>query len=330
MSDLREKFFTDFCNSLTSCYNQENINTIASLLLIQLDKYELAERCTELMVQETTSEQIIKIFLGSLLTEGKSKRTVKAYADLYKMFLAEIEKPLLEVTTMDIRIWLAKRQQKVSLATLENNRAYLSSLFTFLATEDYRDDNPMIKIKPIKFNSGIKKAFSDTEIDKLRSACINDRERSLMEVLLTSGVRVEEAEQLNISDIDFTNGQVDIRAGKGNKPRKTFVSQVCLMHLKRYLVSRHDSEEALFVSKYKVRLSTRAIALELKRIAERAQVEKVHPHKFRRTFATNLFKKGMDLATIQMLMGHSEISTTMKYIVMDGDRVAAEYKKYVA
>ena len=167
------------------------------------------------------------------------------------------------------------------------------------------------------------------EIDKLRSACTNEKERAVVEFLLSTGVRVDEMCKMDVSDVSMTEMTVHVRHGKGGKERITYITPVAVERLSKYLAKRKESD-ILFPNKDGNRMTTWGIRWILKQVAKRAGVEDVHPHRFRRTFATGLAKRGMDVREIQTLLGHSNINTTLEYICTDTEGVKASYRKYIA
>ena len=198
-----------------------------------------------------------------------------------------------------------------------------------MTSEEIIDKNPMQKIKPIKYEKIVKKPFNDVEIDNLRSSCETLRERAEFELLMSSGVRVSELGGLNISDVNFDTLEVLVKNGKGGKSRVTYMNDITKYHLIKYLTSRSDNNQCLFITRNLTRLSKSAAEGDLRRIGNRANVDNVHPHRCRRTFATNLAKSGMDLATIQMLMGHSDINVTKSYVALDKSYIKNQYNKYI-
>lgn len=166
------------------------------------------------------------------------------------------------------------------------------------------------------------------ELDTLRGACTTLRERAELELLISCGVRANELCQMNREDINFISHEVTVLKGKGGKQRVTYINDVCIAYLQKYLDSRQDDAAALFVNKSGKRVSVGALESDLRTLGEKAKVKNVHPHRCRRTFATALSKRGMDVGTIQQLMGHSNINTTMQYITLPGGRIKNEYERF--
>lgn len=325
--DCRDNLLLKIKGCMASKFSPDDTRYIIDVLTREIGNYNVTEKSTELATQDQSTETVLQMFAGSLLTSGKSKNTVKLYITILRRFNHYANKPLIEVNTFDIRMWLAKLQQTVSLRTCENYRAYLSSFYQWCVNEDIIAKNPMAKITPIKYEDSVRLPFNDVEIDSLRSSCKTLRERAELEVFLSSGARASELCAMNRSDIDLNTLTVVITEGKGNKQRTTYINDVCKRHLSEYLASRTDNDECLFYSREHKRITKNSIENDLKRIGKRANVSNVHPHRCRRTFATSLSKKGMTAPSIQKLMGHSNINTTMEYISLDDQFIKNEYRR---
>lgn len=333
MSDYREQFLQSVQQILISNIdNPATAGTISDKIAILLGDYELTKRCTEIVPLDTINEKLIKRYCACLAVDGKSEKTIYQYRRSITLLSGFLNKPFPEMKTYDIRFYLATEKERgISERTLENLRANLSAFFQWLTIDEVIDKNPMIKIKPIKYDDEIREAFSDVEIDKLRSACENDKERALIEFLLSTGVRVTELSEMNISDVDLRNLTVHVRHGKGGKERITYTTAVAAERLNKYLTSRSEqTSNYVFCNNAHDRICPGGIRFILNRIAKRADVTNVHPHRFRRTFATGLAHRGMDVREIQKLLGHSNINTTLEYICTDTEGVKASYRKYIA
>lgn len=214
----------------------------------------------------------------------------------------------------------------MSNRTLDGVRAILVAFYGWMAGEEYINKNPCSSIKPIKYQAEIRLPFTSIEIDKLRSACKNLKERAIVELLLASGVRVAEFCDLNVEDINFVDDRVRIRHGKGNKERYTYLNDLAKEHLMKYLDDRTSG--TLFLTSRKERYTKGGVRYLLHSIGDRAGVDDVHPHRFRRTFATMLASRGMPIQEIQKLMGHSNINTTMVYVSLSDADTKYAYKKF--
>lgn len=335
--DLKSEFMRDFELTLLPDFTPDQINIIKNQLLVSLGQYDLVKKTREIIPYDNTNEIIIKNFVGCLLIAGKSPKTAKQYAYEVRRFADFKGKKLTEVTAMDLKEYMAYQLavKKVAKTTANNTKNYLSAFFTWLQEEGYVEVNPCATIKSVKQEQKIKEIFSEVELDRMRSLDLNSRNRALIEVLLSTGARIEEICALNQSDIDFQNLTVLIRGGKGGKDRITYLSKVAAYHLKIYLSERKDSIPALFLNypnrevKYQDRITEDGVRNILRDIGHSLGIEKCHPHKFRRTLATSLYKKGMDLHEIQQILGHTSISVTMEYIVADNTMVQHSYNKFM-
>lgn len=326
----REVFVRNLTNALLEdSLSPDMVRKVVDTVVLQLKDYSIDNICTTLALSETEDSQLIKLYIGTILTEGKSMTTAYAYQrSIYRM-LNFIKKPLKDINVFDIRIYLAHKQQNASKSYTENERSYMSAFFKWLFDEEFIERNPMSKIKPVKFTRDLKYPLSSVEVDKLRSACKTLRDRAMIEMLLSSGVRVSELGNLDITDVNFDRLEVTVRHGKGDKNRVTVMSDVAKCHLKAYLESRTDDTNYLFITKHKTRLTKGSVRNALHGIANTAKVQNVHPHRCRRTFATLLAKKGVPITTIQALLGHVDINTTKRYITLDNDAIRHEIMRYI-
>lgn len=274
--------------------------------------------------------KIEKRFRASLLVDGKSEGTVYQYIRTIHKLTNVIYKPYPEMGIYDVRFFLASEQERgISNRTRENTRANLSAFFQWMVNDEIIPKNPIAALKTIKYKDEVRKPFSEVEIDALRSSCKQIKERAIIELLLSTGVRVSELVNIQIQDVNFDNLSVHVTHGKGNKERMTYTTPVCIKHLLNYLSTRNDNLTYLLINKNHEPLSDGGIRYILKTIAKRANVNDVHPHRFRRTFATGLAKRGMKVEEIRDLLGHSDLNTTMRYVYMDDSNVKSSYSKYM-
>jgi site-specific recombinase XerD len=311
-------------------FTPEQVSMISDIVTRVANDYELTPRCTELAVLDDSNTKLLKRYLASLTLNGLSKNTVYAYMRTLVRLSETMKMNYVDMGVYEIRYYLAcEKQRGISMRSVENTRANISAFFQWLSSEEVIPKNPCANIRPIQYSVKERKAFSDVEIDALRSACTNTRDRALIELLLSSGVRVSELASLEVGDVDFTSGKIVVRHGKGSKLRFTFLDSVAIHHLKEYLTSRPEKDAtSLFLSKHHLPLTKSGVRTILSAIAVRAGVENVHPHRFRRTFATKLAARGMKLQDIQKLMGHSNPSTTMEYIAISTDQLENSYKSH--
>lgn len=330
-NDYRMSIIRTVETELVNHFAPEQVNLISHVLTKALADYEIAERCTSIEPYDDSNEQILKRYAACLLVYGKSEGTLKQYIRTCRKLYEAVGKPYTEMNANDVLYFLAKEMERgIKDQTRENQRANISAFFQWMTAEEIIPKNPIAQVKPIKCHKEVKTAFSDVEIDALRGACKSLKERALIEFLLSTGVRVNEVATMNVQDINKEELSVHVVHGKGNKERLTYTTTVAMKHLLAYLHDRKEDGDRLFYNKFHNPISTKGIGHILNTIAERAGVEDVYPHRFRRTFATNLSRRGMPLQEIQILMGHSNTNTTMQYIATDDSRMNASYKKYTA
>ena len=215
--------------------------------------------------------------------------------------------------------------------SLNNKRSSISSFFSWLADEEYIDKDPTRKVKKIKVTKKKKKAFTSDELERMRIACTDIRDRALIEMLAYTGCRVSELSNINLNGIDFTRKKVRI-IGKGDKERTVFISDQAMIYLNRYLETRQDNNISLFVSKrYPYdRLRKDGIERIVRDLGRSCNVY-AHPHKFRRTLCTQLIKRGMPIQNVAILLGHADINMTAgTYYDASDDMIEYEYIRYAA
>lgn len=331
MTDYREELLNRTMLMLQDA-GVEDLDKIKTIMIQSIGDYEISERCIDLAIIDDSNIKIIKMFLATKKIEGGSVQTAKTRWYIIKKFNDDVNKPFSEVTTFDILRWLANEQQRVSLSTTESYRTVICSLFTWMVQNGFIQKNPMETIKPIKHPKVLKTTFTPVEVDALKCACKKKVERAMIELLLSSGLRCKELCNMKWSDINFTTKDIKVIEGKGNKNRMTMMDDVTKKYLLEYKNSLNYESEYVFAVKYRgvvKQRTTDSVWLKLKSIGKRAGVNDVHPHKFRHTFATTLYKRGLDVRMIQKLLGHSNINTTMVYIESDTDMLRDAYKKCI-
>ena len=221
-------------------------------------------------------------------------------------------------------------ENKSSMVTVDNYRRILNSFYGYCVTNGLLYKNPILKINAIKRVKKIKQAYSYEEIIFLRENLNTLRDKAIFELLLSSGMRVGDLVKLNHKDLNMNECAVIVH-GKGDKEREVFFNELAKVSINRYLESRVDTNPALFVSLHSPyhRLGISGVETMLRELGKRSGVNKVHPHRFRRHFATQMIRKGVHIEQVQQLLGHAEIETTQMYIVNDEDEIAYNHKRYV-
>lgn len=329
--DLREQIIQKIMQALDGRTDAGTADIVQDILLIELNNYEIQERCTDVVLADDSADRMLKKFLATKRIEGIAESTLLRYAEENKKLIRFLGKPLYEVSTYDIRFYLSYRREnsgkKLGNRTLDGMRRCYSSFFSWLSAEGLIGRNPCAAIKQIKYRKEVKKPYSAAEMEKLRRACTNKRDLALLDFLYCTGCRVSEVARLNIDDIDFENMECTV-LGKGNKERTVYLSEVAAMNLGEYLASREDGNEALFTGKGTERLGKNGIEVLLKRLGKKAGVINVHPHRYRRTLATNLLDRGMNIQDVAVILGHADLKTTQVYCYISQKNVKNAYSKY--
>lgn len=330
---MKNEFITNVLAKMMGTLTQEQCGGLKTVLYMELQEYELEKRCTELLDLDQSYIHYLQLFLARKKTEGKSDRTIEQYKLHLTAMLQCLNMAVDKITENDLFVYLAKykKDRGVSNAYLDNIRLVFSTFFTWLNAKGYIPKNPTAGLEPIKVEKKIKQPFTDEELEKLRRICEQERDLALIEFLYSTGVRVSELVALNRQDIDFYGKNVVVY-GKGSKERETYLTATSCLHLKAYLNSRSDSNEALFVSARAphTRLTVAGVEKMLRRIGKDAGVQKVHPHRFRRTMATNVLKKGMALEEVKELLGHTKLDTTMIYCTVSRENVKHSHQKHMS
>ena len=318
-------------------FDMELLKTISTKeSIFKLNDYQYPgsiERKIELSKEEVlnNNRKLLKIFLRQKIRNGCSMKTIENYRMHITIFLYDILKPIYEISSVDIYNYLDKYRlsHKVSNNTLDNIRRVLNSFFEFLEEEDVIIKSPCRKIHKIKGDLIIKQPFLEEEVELIRDVCPTMRELALVDFLNSSGVRVTECSNLNISDISLSTKE-GIVFGKGGKERIIYFDARAKIHLEKYLASRDDGLPALFVSAglpYR-RLTKCGIEHVISELGKAAGVTNAYPHRFRRTLATRLIEKGVPIEQVQKILGHSKLETTLIYAKVNQYDVKRNHERF--
>lgn len=304
------------------------LHEVLTHVLWNLDVVESENAST----QQLSNFELMESFLAAKRVEGCSEKTLKYYRATINRLLLKLTIHLTEVTTDDLRQYLAdyQRGSTCTKANIDNIRRILSSFFAWLEDENYILKSPVRRIHKIKTSKTVKETYSDEALEMIRDSCTNIRDLAMVDLLASTGMRVGELVHLNIADIDFENREC-IVFGKGNKERPVYFDARTKIHLRNYVNGRKDDNPALFVSLLKPykRLEISGVEIRIRKIGRRLGLEKVHPHKFRRTLATRAIDKGMPIEQVQQLLGHAQIDTTMQYAMVSQNNVKLSHRKYI-
>lgn len=321
--DAKISFTGRLTSALAGTVTVEQMETIRRELMNILDEYEMKEIGTE-----TGEDDLLECYLSAMQVECRSKLTIERYRYVIGRMMQQVKVPTKRITVYHLRSYIAEEKNRgVSDSTLEGIRQVFSGYFNWLQRECLIEKNPMANLGTIKCAKREKKSYTEVELEKLNMNCETVRDRAIINFLASTGCRISEMTGLDRDAVDLERLECDVH-GKGNKERTVYLSEVAAMLLKEYLESRKDEDPALFVNRYGERIKPGGVREMLNRVAEAAGVEHVHPHKFRRTLATELTRHGMPIQEVARILGHDKLDTTMRYVVMNKEDVRASYRRY--
>lgn len=310
------------------------MNTILTENQMKMLEQVLTKHLSGVIAAETEQKdfELLPAFIAAKRVEGCSEKSLRYYESTIRNMLEAVSKPEKQITTEDLRSYLDTYQRRgtVSKVTLDNVRRILSTFFSWLEDEDYIVKSPVRRIHKVKTGKTVKETYTDESLELMRDYCDNPRDLAMIDLLASTGIRVGELVKLNRADVDFENREC-IVFGKGNKERKVYFDARTKIHLQKYLASRTDDNEALFVSLIKPfdRLQISGVEIRLRKIGRELGIHKTHPHKFRRTLATMAIDKGMPIEQVQQLLGHQSIDTTLQYAMVNQANVKNSCKKFI-
>jgi integrase/recombinase XerD len=330
---MKELVKLEIMNAMNATLNFQQMAMLEKVIHQSFHDVEITNQNKENQHFIDNNESILNLFISSKKVEGCSEKSLKYYFSTIDSLLKKLSKKVTEISTNDLRVYLSEYQElkNSSKVTIDNIRRIFSSFFSFLEDEDYILKSPVRRIHKVKTGKIIKEVLSDEEIEVLRDNCKEIRDLTLIEILCSTGIRVGELVKINRKDIDFHERSC-IVTGKGNKEREVYFDARTKIHLKHYLETRTDDNEALFVSLSKPhqRLSIGGIENILRKLGQKTQINKVHPHKFRRTLATMAIDKGMPIEQVQKLLGHVKIDTTLHYAMVNQSNVKIAHRKFIS
>ena len=324
---MKKEIITEVLQRMLPYLNNQQLDQLKSTVDSVLTKYEIAD---DSIIQ--SSEELVSKFIEAKRIEGCSEKTLIYYRKTISDMLSGIEKEAMHITTEDLRKYLTNYQEKknISKVTVDNIRRILSSFFSWLEDEDYVLKSPIRRIHKVKTASTVKETYTDEALEQMRDGCSELRDLAMIDILASTGMRVGEMVLLNRNDINF-NERECVVLGKGNKQRIVYFDARTKIHLQNYLESRTDNDEALFVTLKSphTRLTIGGVEVRIRELGKSLGMNKVHPHKFRRTLATVAIDKGMPIEQLQQLLGHKRIDTTLQYAMVKQSNVKNAHRKYI-
>ena len=324
MIDAKISFVEQLKEELKDQLTMEQISRMMSAAYRILDRFEMSEIPDE----ETETDDMLNSYVSALKVECRSQKTIDRYVYIIGKLMDFAKVPTRRVSVHHLRNFLTQEKERgICENTLEGYREIFSAYFNWLQRESLIDKNPCVNLGVIKVPKKEKKTYTDAELERLNWFCGNIRNRAILHFLRSTGCRISEVTELNRDAVNLEALECVVH-GKGNKERTVYLDEVAGMLLQQYLNERKDDVPALFVNRFGDRLKPGGVRVMLNELAEKAQVEHVHPHKFRRTLATDLTRHGMPIQEVAKILGHEKLDTTMKYVVLNKDDIKASYRRF--
>lgn len=320
-----------------------SVSAVKDILVAAMHDYDLKkiEETALSTADGSSTERLWNYYCIGKLGANKSDGTLEQYRRVVYQLCGFVKKELNMITSEDIQYYLVMYRKifKIKDSTMESRRLYLSSVFSYLYKHKKIADNPMVVIEPIAYKKCVKVPLSEEEIERIRVACSNERELAIVEFFLSTGVRVSELCSIKLEDVDFINNRCKV-LGKGNKERFVYFTGKCKVRLEEYLKSRkditwnganwiHKINTPLFASmdKNAHKMHKSGVSLIVKELSKKAGVLRLHCHLFRATFATNLAKMGVDINIIAHALGHANLNTVSRYVLLTEEQIDYALKR---
>ena len=330
--NMKETVIQAVLDGMRVVLTEKQLELLTDVTRKALSECEITPKATEEEQRNKENAELLGAFISSKKVEGCSVKTIHYYESSIEKLIATINKNVCDIETNDIRCYLAEQQEQrgLSKVTIDNLRRIYSSFFSWLEDEDYITKSPVRRIHKVRTDALVKEVLTDENIEVLRDSCQEIRDVAMVDLLLSTGMRVGELVKINREDIDFHERQCVV-FGKGNKEREVYFNARTKIHLKKYLEQRTDANPALFVSLRAphTRLTISGVEVRLRQLGKKVNLNKVHPHKFRRTLATMAIDKGMPIEQVQKMLGHVKIDTTLHYAMVNQANVKMAHRKYI-
>lgn len=330
---MKKELIFEVCRLMNPHLSVEQNIRLEKTLYQVFSNFSIPDFSSDMTTDEKENNiALINQFISAKKIEGCSDNTLKYYSNTLTNLISSVQKNICNITTNDLRVYLSNYQNShnTSKVTLDNIRRIMSSFFTWLEDEDYILKSPVRRIHKVKTTQIVKETLSDENLEQLRDKCTHPRDLAIVDLLISTGIRVGELVKMNRSDVNFTERECVV-LGKGDKERRVYFDAKTKIHLQQYLNTRKDANPALFVGLQAPwnRLSIAGVEKFLAILGQKSNVYHVHPHKFRRTMATMALEKGMPIEQVQKLLGHSKIDTTLHYATVNQTNVKIAHRRYI-
>lgn len=335
--DLKDRLRNEILLKMQYHLEPVQMDMLGNVLVQVLAGVEVVELQTLPATVDNTNDFILQMF--RLRKASKlSERTVEQYLDSVQRLICSADKPLTKITGMDVELFLNSIKGDNSPTSLNNQRRNLSAFFTWMRKSHMIVENPCDSVEPYKEVQKPIDHMEPEEMEQLKGGCEHPRDRALIEFLRCTAVRVGECVSVNICDIDWRTGEIQVYGEKTQTFRPVYLDSVALKYISAYVESRgqaQNSTEPLFASVKEgqhERLSTSGIRSTLKGITNRADLNRrVYPHLFRKSCATNMVKRGANTTEAGDYLGHIDRTTAGKhYAFKSKEHIHDIFRQHVA
>lgn len=281
----------------------------------------------------TTLADAFELFVLDCKSRRFTRKTLEFYNGRLGLFIRWCgeAKPLSELTSTDIKKYFVSLQDRdLSSAYIHSFGRAIRTFCNYCIRDELLQENPFRKVKMPTLAKKVLPALTAGEVTAILTACINQRDKTMLLLLLDSGLRATETVNLNIADIDMKTGSITVHQGKQQKDRTTFIGAKTRKAIKLYLMERNgpDEREPLFTSERNgERLTYSGLAQVIEQVRTDAGIH-FSAHTLRRTFAINCLRGGMDIFVLAKLMGHSDITVLKQYLDIVRDDLQRAHEKY--
>lgn len=323
----KQQFISDLSDAFKSVLTVAEMEKVQSVLLEVVSAYDVTKHSAEDTV--AASADYLQMYIDAKTIEGRTPKTIAHYQYVMNQFFNREKVTAQSTTVFHIRDFFMKEKSRgISDSTIAGYRDVFNSFFGWLFNEGMIPKNPCANIGTIKQEKKVRKPFTAVEIQKMLETADTLRDKTIIMFLLNTGCRISELCGINAEDVDLTRRECVVY-GKGRKERTIFFDEVTGWLLAEHMKTMHI-DGALFYGKGTVRLHAGGVRKMLKGIEAKSGVENVHPHRFRRTFATNVINHGMAIQDVAAILGHEKLDTTMRYIYQSKERTKYAYEQHTA
>lgn len=305
---------------------------LSDSLIRALHDVTISGSARQLPAAPESNDSLLRQFAANKRLEGKSPLTIAQYLRANRRFLTSSGKHCTLITSLDIKYYLAVYASTgVSSTTVHNELRYLSAFFCWLTDEDCIPRNPAQKIKGIRKDTLKKYLLTDDDVERMRCATDTPRDRAIIDVLASTGLRVSELAALDRSAVS-PDGSIEVYATKTHSYRTVYLNARAKLSLTAYLAGRTDGAPALFLSSRVQRITSRCIEGIVHRASAAAGIpHTITVHSLRRYLATSLHRRGCPITYVSRLLGHATTAMTEQYYIQltDSDLQAA-HARYAA